>query len=141
GTIEAAERWPLAAAGVSTPSNPNPTSRRRKIAIIATLVDHPAAGPILFDTGAAPNFSELWPAPVQQAFAITHFGDENRLDAAIGAAGYSLGDIRGIVLSHLHLDHAGGLELFRGTGVPVYVHGDELRNAFYAVATKEERGA
>src|SRR6266550_8859111 len=71
GTIEYDEGWPLAAAGVSTPSNPNPTSPRRKIAIIATLIDHPAAGPILFDTGAAPNFEEVWPPPVQQVFAIT----------------------------------------------------------------------
>jgi glyoxylase-like metal-dependent hydrolase (beta-lactamase superfamily II) len=45
------------------------------------------------------------------------------------------------VLSHLHLDHAGGLELFRGTDVPIYVHADELRNAFYAIATKEDLGA
>ena len=81
GTIEYDEGWPLAAAGVSTPSDPNPTSPRRKVAIIATLIDHPAAGPVLFVTGAAPNVSELWPPPVQQAFAITHFGDENRLDA------------------------------------------------------------
>jgi glyoxylase-like metal-dependent hydrolase (beta-lactamase superfamily II) len=141
GAIEYDEGWALLGAGVSTPGNPNPPSPRRTIAIIATLIDHPVAGPILFDTGVAPNFGELWPDPVQQAFAITHFGTENRLDAAIGAAGYSLGDIRGVVLSHLHLDHAGGLELFRGTDVPVYVHGDELRNAFYAVATKEDLGA
>jgi glyoxylase-like metal-dependent hydrolase (beta-lactamase superfamily II) len=45
------------------------------------------------------------------------------------------------VLSHLHLDHAGGLEFFRGRDVPIYVHGDELRNAFYAVATGEDLGA
>jgi len=141
GAIEYDEGWALLGAGVSTPGDPNPPSPRRTVAVIATLIEHPVAGPILFDTGVAPNFQELWPPPVQQAFAITHFGDENRLDAAIGAAGYGLGDIRAIVLSHLHLDHAGGLELFRGTDVPVYVHGDELRNAFYAVATKEDLGA
>ena len=141
GNIEYDEGWALAAAGVSTPSNPNPTSPRRKVAIIATLIDHPKAGPILFDTGAAPNFEEVWPPPVQQVFAITHYGAENRLDAAVQAAGYALSDIKGVVLSHLHLDHAGGLEFFRGTDVPIYVHGDELRNAFYAVATGEDFGA
>jgi glyoxylase-like metal-dependent hydrolase (beta-lactamase superfamily II) len=137
GNIEYDEGWALAAAGMSSPSNPNPPSPRRKIAIIATLIDHPTAGPILFDTGAAPAFKELWPAPVQEAFAITRF---EGLDAAVGAAGYALSDIRGVVLSHLHLDHAGGLEMFRGTDVPIYVHADELRNAFYAVATKEDLG-
>jgi N-acyl homoserine lactone hydrolase len=36
------------------------------------------------------------------------------------------------VLSHVHVDHAGGLEFFRGTDVPIYVQGDELeRGKFY----------
>lgn len=32
------------------------------------------------------------------------------------------------------------LEFFRGSDVPIYVHGDELRHAFYAVATGEDLG-
>lgn len=59
----------------------------------------------------------------------------------MGAAGYGLDDIKAIVLSHLHLDHAGGLELFRGRDIPIYVQADELRNAFYGVATGEDLGA
>ncbi|MBV9367718.1 MAG: MBL fold metallo-hydrolase [Solirubrobacterales bacterium] len=49
--------------------------------------------------------------------------------------------MKAIVLSHLHLDHAGGLEFFRGRDIPIYVQGDELRNAFYGVATGEDLGA
>jgi glyoxylase-like metal-dependent hydrolase (beta-lactamase superfamily II) len=56
-------------------------------------------------------------------------------------AGFGLDEIRAIVLSHLHLDHAGGLEFFRGRNVPIYVHADELKHAFYAVATGEDLGA
>ena len=97
GTIEYDLGWPLLGAGVSTPSDPNPTSPRRKVAVIATLIDHPAAGPIIFDTGIAPNYQELWPAPVQAAFAVTHFGDENRLEGALGAAGYALSDVRAVL--------------------------------------------
>jgi glyoxylase-like metal-dependent hydrolase (beta-lactamase superfamily II) len=41
----------------------------------------------------------------------------------------------------MHLDHAGGLEFFRGKDVPVYVSATELRNAFYAIASKEDIGA
>jgi glyoxylase-like metal-dependent hydrolase (beta-lactamase superfamily II) len=78
---------------------------------------------------------------VQELFAITRYDDGHHLDNAIQAAGYGLDDIKAIVLSHLHLDHAGGLEFFRGRDVPVYVHGDELKNAFYAVATGEDLGA
>jgi glyoxylase-like metal-dependent hydrolase (beta-lactamase superfamily II) len=141
GNIDYDEGFPLAGAGVSTLSQPNPPAARRKVAIVAALIEHPKIGPILFDTGAAPNAKEIWPPPVFELFAITHYGPENRLDNAVQAAGHSLKDIKAIVLSHLHLDHAGGLEFFRGTNVPIYVHGDELRNAFYGVATKTDFGA
>jgi glyoxylase-like metal-dependent hydrolase (beta-lactamase superfamily II) len=141
GNIEYDEGFPLAGAGVSTLSEPNPPAARRKVAIIAALIEHPKLGPILFDTGAAPNAKELWPPPVFELFAITQYTEQNHLDRAVSQAGYDLKDIRAIVLSHLHLDHAGGLEYFRGRDVPIYVHGDELRNAFYAVASREDLGA
>src|SRR5215472_11744451 len=141
GTIEYDAGFALAGAGVSTRSEPNPPSPRRQVAIIASLIEHPRAGLILFDTGAAPDAPTSWPGPLTELFAITHYGDENRLDAAVQAAGHSLDDVRAVVLSHLHLDHAGGLEFFRGRDVPVYVSGVELRNAFYAVATGEDFGA
>jgi glyoxylase-like metal-dependent hydrolase (beta-lactamase superfamily II) len=141
GGIDYDEGWPLAGAGVSTASELAPASPRRRVAIIGALIEHPKIGPVLFDTGAAANFKELWPPVVQELFAITRYDDEHRLDVAVQAAGYGLEDIRAIVLSHLHLDHAGGLEFFRGRDVPVYVHGDELKNAFYAVATGEDFGA
>ena len=138
GSIEYDEGWPLAAAGVSTLSAPAPPPARRRVAIIGAVIEHPTIGPVLFDTGAAAGFEELWPPIVQELFAITEYENEHRLDVALQAAGYGLEDIRAIVMSHLHLDHAGGLEFFRGTDVPVYVHADELRNGFYAVATGED---
>lgn len=140
GNIDYDEGFALTAAGASIRSDPNPASPRRRVAVIGALIEHPKAGPILFDTGMAPNADELWPAPVLEAFHISHYGPENRLDAVVGGAGHALSDVRAVVLSHLHLDHAGGLELFRGTDVPIYVHGDELRHAFYAVATQEDVG-
>lgn len=141
GFLEYDEGWPLAAAGVSTRSEPAPASPRREVAIIAALIEHPKAGPVLFDTGAATGFAELWPPVVQELFAITTYEREHHLDAALEAAGFGIEDVRAVVLSHMHLDHAGGLELFRGRDTPIYVHGDELRNAFYAIATGEDLGA
>jgi glyoxylase-like metal-dependent hydrolase (beta-lactamase superfamily II) len=141
GVLEYDEGWPLAGAGGSTLSEPNPASARRGVAIIAALIEHPKAGPVLFDTGAPAKFRELWPPVVQELFAITGYEREHHLDVALEAAGFGVDDIRAVVMSHLHLDHAGGLELFRGRDVPVYVQADELRNAFYAVATGEDFGA
>jgi glyoxylase-like metal-dependent hydrolase (beta-lactamase superfamily II) len=141
GRLEYDEGFPLAGGGVSTASEPSPPVPRRTVAIIGALIEHPKIGPILFDTGAPPNFKELWPPIVQELFAITRYEEEHHLDTALGEAGYGLDDIKAIVLSHLHLDHAGGLEFFRGRDIPIYVQGDELRNAFYAVATGEDLGA
>jgi glyoxylase-like metal-dependent hydrolase (beta-lactamase superfamily II) len=141
GRLDYDEGWPLVAGGVSMASQPDPGATRRSVAMIATLIEHPKAGPILFDTGPAPDYKELWPPVVQELFAISRYDAEHRLDNALGAAGFGVEDIRAVVLSHLHLDHAGGLELFRGRDIPVYVHGDELRNGFYAVATGHDLGA
>jgi glyoxylase-like metal-dependent hydrolase (beta-lactamase superfamily II) len=141
GRLDYDEGWSLLAAGVSTASAPAPDSPRRTVAMIASLIEHPKAGPVLFDTGPAPNYKELWPPPVQELFAISTYEPEHRLDAALEAAGFGLDDIRAVVMSHLHLDHAGGLELFRGRDIPIYVHADELRNGFYAVATGQDVGA
>ncbi|MEA2315515.1 MAG: hypothetical protein QOI03_2207 [Solirubrobacteraceae bacterium] len=141
GRLDYDEGFPLAGGGVSTASEPDPGSSRRSVAIIGALIEHPRIGPVLFDTGAPADFKELWPPVVQELFAITRYEDEHHLDRAVQATGHELDDIRAIVLSHLHLDHAGGLELFRGRDVPVYVHADELKNAFYAVATGEDLGA
>src|SRR5262249_37740883 len=47
GFLEYDEGWPLAAAGVSTISDPAPASPRREVAVIAALIEHPKAGPIL----------------------------------------------------------------------------------------------
>ena len=140
GNMEVDVGWFVQAAGVSTLSAPTPASPRRKISMVGALIEHPKAGLILYETGAAPNAKELWPAPVFEAFAVTHYDAANRLDEAVHAAGFDLADIKAVVIGHMHLDHAGGLEFFRGMDVPIYVHEEELKNAFYAVATGEDLG-
>jgi metal-dependent hydrolase (beta-lactamase superfamily II) len=41
-----------------------------------------------------------------------------------------------MIISHLHVDHAGGLENFIGTDSPIFVHDKELAPACCSVATK-----
>lgn len=63
-----------------------------------------------------------------------------KLPAAIKATGNDIKDVKAIVIGHLHLDHAGGLEHFVGTDVPIYVHEDEFKHACWAVGTGADLG-
>jgi glyoxylase-like metal-dependent hydrolase (beta-lactamase superfamily II) len=122
-------------------SNPNPSFERRRVAVIAALVEHPTAGPILFDTGCCERARENWPEPAWEAFPRNLYDDEHHLDNALAAVGYGIDDIRAVVMGHLHLDHAGGLEKFAGRDTPIYAHELEIKEHYYAVATKEDIGA
>lgn len=100
------------------------------------VIDHPEAT-ILWDTGSHPDAgSGYWPPPLYQAFAHVD-AEEHRLDDDLAAAGYDIEDIDAVIMSHLHLDHAGGLHHFAGTDTPVYVHESELKYAYYSATTAE----
>ncbi|NEW28747.1 N-acyl homoserine lactonase family protein [Nocardia cyriacigeorgica] len=77
----------------------------------AFLIEHDE-GLMLFDTSLAgagdpaAAYGEL-----AAAFRI-EFPESYRLDRQIEALGYKTTDVRRIVLSHMHFDHTGGLELF-----------------------------
>lgn len=65
----------------------------------------------------------------------------HELDAAIEATGHKLEDVKKIIIGHLHLDHAGGLDMFLDRDdVEIWVHDLELRSAFWSVATKADVG-
>ena len=73
-------------------------------------------------------------------FPRVEYKDSQRLPAAIKATGNDIKDVKAIVFGHLHLDHAGGLEHFIGTDVPIYVHEEEFKHACWAVATGADLG-
>lgn len=127
--------------GCATFSEPHPGANAREVAAMAAVVEHPVAGPILFDTGCAQNAATEWPKAAFEAFPVTTYDERHHLDNALAAAGFAIDDIRAVVMSHLHLDHAGGLEHFAGRDIPIYVHEQELREQYYAIATKEDIGA
>ena len=43
------------------------------------------------------------------------------LSAQIKKTGHDIKDVKAVIIGHLHLDHAGGLDPFRNTGIPMYV--------------------
>ncbi|MET0887025.1 MAG: N-acyl homoserine lactonase family protein [Mycetocola sp.] len=141
GRIDTDDGFFMRGCNAAIEADPHPHYERRRVAVIATVVEVPKLGPVLFETGCAQNAKEDWPAPAWQAFPINVYEEKHYLDVALGAAGYDIKDIRAVVMGHLHLDHAGGLEHFRGTNIPIYAHEHEIKEHYYAVATREDIGA
>lgn len=80
-----------------------------RLPIHAWLIEHPE-GPVLVDTG------EL-AATADPPIARFHVEREQEIDRGLAAAGLSPGDLRAVVLTHLHGDHANGLARLHGARV------------------------
>ena len=93
------------------------------------LIRHPK-GNVLFDTGnndkliSDPNY---WPAAHMAMKPVTT--PDVAIDVQLKKAGVSLDDVNYVVLSHLHLDHAGNAARF--PKATLIVQKDEVRNAFW----------
>lgn len=84
------------------------------------------SGPLLVDTGLGPPHAGIdeWYRPRRYSSEVALLGH-----------GLRLGDIRAVVLSHLHFDHVGNAHLF--AGVPLYVQRaerDAARESRYTIA-------
>lgn len=97
----------------------------------AFLIDHPD-GKILYDTGCHPEaMSGWWQRAMVEAYPFFQ-APENRLEHQLSLCGVSPADISAVVLSHLHLDHTGGLYLFPGK--PVYAPKKHLAHAMARIS-------
>ncbi|MCV7070851.1 N-acyl homoserine lactonase family protein [Mycolicibacterium rufum] len=91
------------------------------------------------DAGADPDHPtwSLHPSPPDPA--RWNWGlDGDPLAAALSAVGLAVGDLSLAVISHLHLDHSGGIPLLAEAGVPVAIHRAELDFARSGAAVFEE---
>jgi glyoxylase-like metal-dependent hydrolase (beta-lactamase superfamily II) len=87
----------------------------------AFLVEHPA-GICLFDTGQTVRATEPGYFPRWQPFfrlARFELGLHEEVQSRLAELGISPGDVRWVVLSHLHTDHAGGIAAFGDSEVLV----------------------
>jgi N-acyl homoserine lactone hydrolase len=76
------------------------------------LIEHPK-GLVLFDSGCAPEVAVdpgYW-GPVHE-FSTIRFSQDQVVDQQIKQHGYKPTDVKYVVVSHLHMDHSGGLKLF-----------------------------
>lgn len=84
--------------------------------VMAVLIDHPQ-GKILYDTGSNPNAMKgYWPENLQKIYPY-FFKEENRIENQLALCGTSVDEIKTVIISHLHLDHYGNINLFKNARV------------------------
>ena len=89
-----------------------------KIPTTAAVLLHPTHGVVLWDTClngavAGPERREAyWGAKVATAFAPHAFRREHAVDAQLEKLGIKPKQVRYVLYSHLHLDHASGMAHF-----------------------------
>jgi glyoxylase-like metal-dependent hydrolase (beta-lactamase superfamily II) len=143
GWLECDEAFVVRGGNTSLKSTENKAfvNKRRELPMYCILVEHPHEGLILWETGCGKDYPEVWGPAVSDVFARIKYEPKHELKAAVEATGNKLEDIKKIILGHLHLDHAGGLDMFLDRkDVEIWVHDRELRSAFMSVATGSDVG-
>lgn len=98
------------------------------------IIEHPKRGLILLDTGvnyrvADPEAAEKYWGPGLREALGCDMRREQAIDRQLINLGYKLTDVRYVILSHLHLDHAGGMCHF--PDAVFVVQKSELRHAWW----------
>jgi 4-pyridoxolactonase len=94
-----------------------------RIPVYSVLVDT-GDDLVLFDTGMdLDHMNRVLP------FELPDQSEQQTIPAQLDACGFGLDDVTILVNSHMHIDHVGGNQLFRGTGVRNVLHAMELAQA------------
>jgi 4-pyridoxolactonase len=94
-----------------------------RIPVYSVLVES-GDGLFLFDTGIdLDHMNRVLP------FELPEQTPEQTIAAQLEQCGFALGEVTALVNTHLHIDHVGGNQLFKGTGVRNLIHERELAQA------------
>ena len=104
--------------------------------IYAWVIEHPE-GIILVDTGesakaASPNYFPSWHPYLNNA--IFQVKPEQEIGAQLQRVGIHPNDVRWVILTHLHTDHAGGLHHFPKSDILVMRRAFEIASGFASQA-------
>lgn len=123
----------IAGANCGVAANRNPIHEWIDIPMQAFLIKH-EDGCILFDTGCDPHWIENWPPyiPAQSPYYVK---EEQQILYQLEKLKVSPEDIKYVVISHLHHDHAGTLHYFKNA--EVYVNEQEFLYTLKAYVTDD----
>ncbi|HBI99786.1 N-acyl homoserine lactonase family protein [Lysinibacillus fusiformis] len=140
GTMRMDKNYMIAMHNPATIDHPNQPNEFVEFPVYTVLIDHPE-GKILFDTACNPNAmgpDGRWGEFTQKAFPI-NMPEECYLHHRLEELNVRPEDIKYVVASHLHLDHAGCLELF--TNATIIVQEDEFNGTLQTYARNVKDGA
>ena len=111
GYLETDKNGVVACATIGTKSRPHISNEWIKLPVMAFLLET-ETGYILFDTGSHPDAMKgYWQETMQETYPL-YQKEEERLENQLALCGVKPEDIHTVVMSHMHLDHAGNLHLF-----------------------------
>lgn len=134
GSFRADLNYMVEGAVMATKDEHDPSQEFVEFPVYNLVIDHPDRT-ILWDTGIHHEAGEgHWPEGMYAAFPAEDASD-HPLDEDLARAGWEIDDIDYVVMSHLHVDHTGGLHFFDGTDTPIIVHEDDLTFAYYSAVS------
>lgn len=137
GILECDKANLVAMPKLATSENKHTTSDWVISPVYTVLVEHPN-GLVLFDTACHPDaMNGRWDRANMLRTPYS-FKESELLPNTLKHLGYSPDNIDCVVLSHLHEDHAGCLELF--TKAKIYVSGEELEQTLRLYALNGNMG-
>ncbi len=137
GALELDLAWLVLNPHPATVDDKNPTNEWVTVPTYTVLVEHPQLGYVLFDGTCHPEWDNRWPEALQGIFPYR--ATENQyLPQQLEALNLKMSDIDIVVISHLHVDHCGCLDFFRGTKAGqrgIIVHDKELAHSLKVTHT------
>ena len=136
GWLECDEAFVVRGGNISLASTKEKSfvNKRRQLPMYCVLIDHPVRrarifppyashgfaltqitqhdGLILWETGCGKDYPEIWGPVVSDIFARVRYEPQHELRADIAATGHKIEDVKKVIIGHLHVDHAGGLDEF-----------------------------
>ena len=140
GYLEIDKNYMVLGAVAGTIEKKNPATEWIKIPVYCVLIKTPENGWILFDTGCHPDgMKGRWSH--MSTLIAPHFCTEEQLIVnQLKSVGLKPEDIKTVVLSHMHCDHAGGLYLFKDSA-DVYVNRDDFMASLLLVYSSQDPNA
>ncbi len=118
GYLETDQNNVIACSTVGTYGNETVTNKWIKLPVMCFLIDT-GSEYILYDTGSHPDaMNGYWSDGLKNAYPL-YQTEAQRLENQLALIGIKPEDINKVVLSHMHLDHAGGLYMFEHADVYV----------------------